>query len=316
LKLTGKPRLVFMGTPAFAAMALTALIGAGHEVALVVSQPDRPQGRGRHLAVTPVKEIALAHGLPVVQPESPKDENFLGQIATIQPDAIIVVAYGRILPQALLALPSFGCLNIHASLLPAYRGAAPIQWALINGEKEVGVSIMTVDAGLDTGAILRQKAMRPAADETSASLFVKLADLGAAALLETLALLSTDGITATTQDDSLASWAPPLKKEDGLIDWARPAKELHCLVRGLDPWPTAFSYLDGKKFQFFAPEVVYRGSSQPPGTVLFADKRGLLVACGENALLFHEIQAPGKKRLPVSAFLNGQPLAGRFTSTP
>ncbi|HBT96226.1 MAG TPA: methionyl-tRNA formyltransferase [Desulfobulbaceae bacterium] len=305
-----------MGTPDFAATALSALLSTGDEVALVVSQPDRPQGRGRILAATPVKKTALAHGLAVAQPESPNDENFLGQIKIIQPDAIIAVAYGRILPQALLALPPLGCLNIHASLLPAYRGAAPIQWSLINGEREVGVSIMKMDEGLDTGAILLQKAMYPTVDETSASLFAKLADLGAAALLETLTLLKTGGITAQEQDDRQASWARPLKKEDGLIDWRRPARALHCLVRGLDPWPTAFSYLDGRKFQFFTPEMVYQESGQPPGTVLFADKRGLLIACGEHCLLFHEIQIAGKKRLSVATFLNGQPIAGRFTPTP
>jgi len=307
-----------MGTPDFAATVLTALASGDDEVALVVSQPDRPQKRGRHLAPTAVKETALAHGLPVMQPESPKDEQFLDQIKKIQPDAIVVAAYGRILPPALLDLPRLGCLNIHASLLPAYRGAAPVQWSLINGEAETGVTIMKMDAGLDTGAILLQKAICPAADETSASLFVKLADLGTAALLETLALLKTGGIVAKVQDDQRASWARPLKKEDGLIDWTHSAKDLHCLVRGLDPWPTAFSYLDDKKFQFFTPEVVYRESKQPPGTVLFADKRGLLVACGENALLFHEIQTPGKKRLATQAFLLGQPIAvsSRFTASP
>jgi len=311
-------RLVFMGTPDFAATTLSALLGGEDTVALVVSQPDRPKGRGRHLAATPVKEIALAHGLPVAQPESPKDENFLRQLAAIAPDVIIAVAYGRILPPALLALPPLGCLNVHASLLPAYRGAAPTQWSIINGETETGVTIMKMDKGLDTGDILLQKTIRPDADETSASLLPKLAALGAAALLEALTLMKAGGLAAKKQDDSRASWAPPLKKEDGLIDWARPAKELHCLVRGLDPWPTAFSYLDGKKLQFFAPEIVYQGASQPPGTVLFADTRGLLVACGQNCLLFHEIQAAGKKRLPIAAFLCGQKIAAlsRFTSTP
>ena len=313
-----EPRLVFMGTPDFAATALTALLGANHEVALVASQPDRPQGRGRHLAATPVKKVALAHGLPVVQPESPKNADFLGQLARIQPDAIITAAYGRILPPALLALPPLGCLNIHASLLPAHRGAAPIQWSIIKGDQEVGVSVMRMDAGLDTGAILLQKAICPAADESAATLFVKLAKLGAAALLETLALLKTGRLEGKKQDDRLASWAPLLKKEDGLIDWARPARELHRLVRGLDPWPTAFSYLEGKKLQFFVPEVVYQTVRQPPGTVLSADKRGLVIACGENALLFHEIQAPGKKRLPTASFLLGQKIApmSRFTLSP
>ncbi|MDR0477419.1 MAG: methionyl-tRNA formyltransferase [Desulfobulbaceae bacterium] len=310
-----KLRLVFMGTPHFAATALSALVGGGDELALVVSQPDRPKGRGRHLNATPVKETALAHGLPVTQPESPKDADFLGQIAQIRPDAIIVVAYGRILPPALLALPPLGCLNIHASLLPAHRGAAPVQWSIINGDREVGVSVMRMDASLDTGAVLLQKAIYPATDETAATLFAKLASLGAAALLETLALLKTGGSEAKEQDDRLATWARPLKKEDGLIDWTRPAKELHRLVRGLDPWPTAFSYLDGQKFQFFAPEVVYQSVSKLPGTVLFADKRGLLVACGENALLLREIQAAGKKRLPAASFLLGQKIApmSRFT---
>jgi methionyl-tRNA formyltransferase len=311
-------RLVFMGTPDFAATALEALLGGGDEVALVVSQPDRPKGRGQRLTASPPKELALTHGLPVVQPASLKDVAFLGQLKEIQPDAIVVVAYGRILPGAMLALPPLGCLNIHASLLPAYRGAAPIQWSIIKGEKEVGVTVMRMDAGLDTGAILRQKAICPAVDETSATLFAKLADLGAAALLETLALLKSGGIEAKKQHECLVSWAPPLQKEDGRIDWARPAKELHCLVRGLDPWPTAFSYLEGKRLRFFAPEVVYQGVSQPPGTVLFADKRGLLVACGENALLLHEIQADGKKRLPVASFLLGQKIAAlsRFTAMP
>ncbi|MDR3089648.1 MAG: methionyl-tRNA formyltransferase [Desulfobulbaceae bacterium] len=313
-----KPRLVFMGAPDFAATALAALLHNGEDVAMVVSQPDRPKGRGRHLAPTPVKTVAMAHGLPIMQPQSPKDDEFIARLVALRPDVIIAVAYGRILPPEILALPPLGCLNIHASLLPRYRGAAPIQWAIINGEVETGVSIMKMDAGLDTGGILLQKVMRPAADETSASLFAKLADLGALALLETLALLKSGGVQPQQQDDSQASWARPLQKEDGLIDWARSAKELHCLIRGLDPWPTAFSYLDGEKFQFFAPEIVHQEARHTPGTALFADKRGLLVACGQGCLLFHEIQIPGKKRMPIIHFLNGRKIAAlsRFVSTP
>lgn len=301
-------RILFMGTPEFAASTLQALLDGPDRVVAVVTQPDRPKGRGKKLTPPPVKVLAEQAGLPVLQPTKIKTEEFRDELKKYQPDVAVVAAYGRILPQSLLELAPHGCINVHGSLLPAYRGAAPIQWSIINGDKETGVTIMQMDKGMDTGAILLQASLIPDADETAGSLFVKLADLGGKTLLEALSLLKQGRLTATPQDDALATVAPMLKKEDGSIDWRKSAREIHCLIRGLDPWPSAYSSIDGKRLQLFSPEMLFKDCDAKPGTLLQADKRGLLIATGRDCLLVKEVQPEGKKRMTTEAFLCGYPL--------
>ena len=309
-------RIIFMGTPDFAAATLKALIDGPDEIVAVVTQPDRAKGRGKKLTPPPTKVLAEAVGIPVLQPTKIKTENFRNGLLTYQPDLIVVTAYGRILPKSLLDLSPLGCINVHGSLLPKYRGAAPIQWAVINGEKETGVTIIQMDAGMDTGDMLLSAKITTAPDETAGSLFDKLAVLGSATLLTAIKGLQEGTIIPVPQDHDLATVAPMLKKDDGLIDWHKDAKEIECLIRGLDPWPTAFCFLDGKRLRLFRPEVLHQDSDAPPGTVLQADKRGILVACGKNTLLTKEIQPEGKKRMTVESFLCGHPIAHGNTSRP
>ena len=313
-----KFRIIFMGTPDFSVPALQALIDGPDEVVAVVSQPDRPKGRGKKTAATPTKIVAETSGIPVLQPTKIKTEEFADTLRSFNPDLIIVAAYGRILPSSILDLPPLGCINIHGSLLPRHRGAAPIQWAILAGDNEAGVTIMEMDVGMDTGAMLLPAAIPVAEDETAGGLFDKLSKLGGTALLEALDLLRKDKLPPIEQDHSLATEAPPLKKEDGCIDWTRPAREIHCLIRGMDPWPTAYSFLDGKRFRFFSPLVNDKTSSQNPGSIVQADKNGLLLATGKGTLLVREIQPEGKKRMSVEAYLCGQKLtnAQQFLPTP
>ncbi len=298
-------RIIFMGTPDFAAATLQALIDGPDEVVAVVTQPDRAKGRGKKLSAPATKIIAEANDIPVLQPTKIKTEEFRNGLLSYHPDLIVVTAYGRILPTSLLTLAPMGCINVHGSLLPHYRGAAPIQWSVINGEKEVGVTIIQMDEGMDTGDMLLKGKMTPAPDETSGSLFKKLAALGSETLLKAINGLKEGTVIAVEQEHDRASEAPMMKKNDGLIDWSRDAGELECLIRGLDPWPTAFCFYEEKRLRLFCPEVVHKESEVAPGTVLHADKRGLLIACGNNALLVKEIQPEGKKRMPVDAFLCG-----------
>ncbi len=275
----------------------------------VVTQPDRPKGRGKKLAPPPVKVAAEEAGIPVLQPTKIRTEDFAATLKGYEPDLIIVAAYGRMLPASLLELPRLGCINIHGSLLPRHRGAAPIQWAIIKGDSQAGVTIMQMDAGMDTGDILLPAAIPVAEDETAGSLFHKLAELGGATLLQALDLLRQDKLIPIRQDHSLATEAPPLTKEDGRLDWNRPASELHCLIRGLDPWPGAYSFMDGQRFRFFAPEIVHKECGQTAGTLILADHQGLLIATAQDSLLIKEIQPEGKKRMTVEAYLCGHPLA-------
>ncbi len=298
-----------MGTPDFAVPVLKALLAGPDRVIAVVTQPDREKGRGKKLAPPPVKVEALAAGIPILQPSRIKTREFRETLKGFRPDIIVVAAYGRILPPSILHLPPLGCINVHGSLLPQYRGAAPIQWAVINGETEVGVTIMQMNEGMDTGDILLPASLSATINETAGSLFTKLAALGAETLLRALDLLRENKLHSIPQDHSQASVAPMLTKEHGLIDWKRPATELHCWIRGLDPWPTAYSFLGQKRFRFFAPEVVSPAAQSPPGTLLCADKDGLLIATGENALLVREIQPEGGKRMSVNAFICGHPLS-------
>ena len=302
-------RILFMGTPDFAVPALRSLINGPDTVVAVVTQPDRPKGRGKKLSPPPVRLEAEQAGIPVLQPTKIRTEEFADTLRSYSPDLIVVAAYGRILPASILDLPPLGCINVHGSLLPRHRGAAPIQWAVIRGDKEAGVTIMKMDVGMDTGDILLPAAIPISEDETAGSLFGRLADLGGATLTKALDLLRLDKLVATVQDHSLATPAPPLTKEDGCLDWNKPASELHCLIRGLDPWPTAYSFINGQRFRFFSPEVVHRQSEQPAGTLILADHQGLLVATLEHCLRIREIQPEGKKRMTVEAYLCGHTLS-------
>ena len=301
-------RIIFMGTPDFAVPSLEALILGPDEIVAVVTQPDRPKGRSSQLVAPPIKTLAEKYALDIHQPTGIKSPKFINTLKSYNPDIIVVAAYGRILPESILNLPKHGCINVHGSLLPRHRGAAPIQWAIIKGDAEVGVTLMQMDKGMDTGEILMRAALEPEPEETAGTLFQKIARLGSQTLMDTLDMVSQGGMAMIQQDNSLATTAPLLRKEDGLIDWKKSAKEIDALIRGLDPWPTAFCYLDGKKLQLFSPEIVHQSSSRQPGTLLRADREGLLIATGASCLLVKEIKAEGKRRMAVTDFLNGWPL--------
>lgn len=308
-------RILFMGTPDFAVPVLQALLDGPDTIIGAVCQPDRKKGRGKKLQAPPVKVLAREAAIPVLQPTTIRTDDFLAEIRDLAPDLIVVAAYGKILPGSLLNLPPMGTINVHGSLLPKYRGAAPIQWALINGETETGVTIMQMDEGMDTGDILLPAKLAITEEDTAGTLFEKLSLLGGRTLVEAIALLKEGKLPPVKQDDALATEAPMLTKEQGHLDWNRPAGELHCLVRGLDPWPSAYGFLGDKRFRFFKPEVVARSSGETPGTICRADKEGLLVACGTDSLLIREIQPEGKKRMPVAACLCGTPLTAGDTFT-
>ncbi len=309
-------RIVFMGTPDFAVPALNALLAHHEEVAAVVSQPDRPRGRGRKLAATPVKAAAQAAGITVLQPARIKTD-LVRQLAVFNPDLIIVAAYGRILPDAVLTLPRLGCLNIHASLLPKYRGAAPIQWAILDGAQETGISIMQIDSGLDTGDILLTDRLAIDDQDTAAILFTKMAKLGGELIIKTLDKLRAGNLTPQRQDERQVSLAPPLSKDASPIDWQhRAADKISCQIRGLDPWPLAHTTLAGKRLRLFKPTALKKSGKAAAGTILAADKDGLLIACADGSLLAREIQLAGSKRMPVAAFILGRPLkAGQTLGT-
>jgi methionyl-tRNA formyltransferase len=299
-------RIIFMGTPDIAADVLQSLIDGPDEIVAVVTQPDKAKGRGKRITPPPVKILAETADIPVLQPTKIKTDEFRIGLLSYHPDVIVVTAYGRILPKSLLKLAPMGCINVHGSLLPKYRGAAPIQWTVINGDAEAGVTIMQMDEGMDTGAMLLKAAIPTTPEETAGSLFPKIAKLGSETLLKAIKGLKEGSIIPIPQDDTHASVAPMLKKDDGFLDWNRDALALERLIRGLDPWPTAYSFLEGKRLRFFHPKVVQETSDTTPGTIVAAEKSGLLVACGRNMLQIREIQPEGKKRMPVEAFLCGQ----------
>ncbi len=303
----GEPlRIIFMGTPDFAAVSLQALLEGPDEVVAVVTRPDRAKGRGRKVQSPPVKLLARSHNLPVLQPTSDiRSDQFYNGLVSWRPDLIAVVAYGRLLPKRLLELPPFGCINVHGSLLPKYRGAAPIQWSVINNDSEVGVSIIQMDEGMDSGDILRSARLPASPEETAGSLFSKLAPLGGSTLLDAIAGLKEGTIIPTPQDHSLATHAPMLKKSDGLLDWSEDAATLEPRIRGLDPWPSAFCFYRGKRLRLFSPRLISIETTASPGTVLEAGQRGLVVACGSDALLIREIQPEGKKRMTAGQWLRG-----------
>ena len=308
-------RLVFCGTPRFAVPTLEALLAAGHEIPLVVTQPDRPVGRSQELVAPPVKQIAIAAGIPVTQPEKIRNNTeFRAQLEAIAPEAMVVVAYGRIIPPWMLVLPRFGCINLHASLLPKYRGAAPIQWAVAMGETITGNTTMLLEEGLDTGPILMQQAMIIRPEQTAADLFDEMALGGAPLMVETLAGLANGTIQPKPQDHSGATLAPLLERDDGRMDFAtHSAKELKNRWRGFQPWPGAFTTLDGKKLIVHRMDVatavdIGASPSPEPGRIRIEHHR-LVVACARNTWLeLIEIQLEGKKRLPASEFLRGMPL--------
>lgn len=300
-------RLIFAGTPEFAAQALDALLAAGHSVPLVLTQPDRPSGRGMALRPSPVKARALAAGLTVYQPHSLRDTAAQERLRSVDADAMVVAAYGLILPQAVLDLPRFGCINIHASLLPRWRGAAPIQRAILAGDRESGVCIMQMEAGLDTGPVLQSSSIPISDDDTAATLHDKLATLGAGLIVDVLARLP---LTATPQPESGVTYAAKIEKSEAPIDWRLPASQLACKVRAFDPFPGAVADLDGQAIKIWRAEVVDIATSDKlPGTILSVDRHEVLVACGRGALRLTELQKAGGKRLPASSFLAGTTLS-------
>lgn len=301
-------KVVYMGTPDFAVDTLQAIVDAGHEVALVVTQPDKAKGRGKKLCYTPVKEKALECHLEVAQPEKVREESFVERLKAIAPDVIVVVAFGQILPESILNIPKYGCINVHASLLPAYRGAAPIQWAVIDGLAETGVTTMYMEKGLDTGDIICQSKLPLAEDETGGSLFDKLAKEGADLLVKTLKMLEDGTATRTKQDDSCSSYAKMLSKDMGCLDFSKDAVVLERLIRGLNPWPSAYTAIQGKTLKIYVAEVVEEEdctTDATPGTVIAVDKKSFTVRCGNGALRIYNLQLEGKKRMDTSAFLLG-----------
>lgn len=300
-------RTVFMGTPDFALATLQGLIDFGLNLVGVYTQPDRPKGRGKKLAAPPVKELAQQHAVPVFQPQKLRDPAVVEELKSLQPDLIVVVAYGQILPKSVLEIPQYGCINVHASLLPKYRGAAPINKAIVDGETVTGVTTMYMDVGLDTGDMLVKRELEIGENETAGELHDRLALLGREAMEETLKQICDGTLTAEQQDDALSCYAPMMKKEDGRIDWNQPAAAVHNLVRGLDPWPGAYTYLDGEVLKLSATRV-NNGLGGKPGEILAADKTGVRVACAEGGLVIDGLQLPGKKRLAAVNFLSGRPL--------
>lgn len=301
-------KVVYMGTPDFAVETLKAVVEAGHEVALVVTQPDKVQGRGKKIRYTPVKETALAYDLEVAQPEKVREPEFVERLKAIQPDVIVVVAFGQILPESILQIPKYGCINVHASLLPAYRGAAPIQWAVIDGLKETGVTTMYMEKGLDTGDIICQKTLALSEEETGGSLFDKLAVLGAELLVETLHRLENGTVQRRRQDDSVSSYAKMLTKDMGNLDFTKDAEVLERLIRGLNPWPSAYTRIDGKSLKIYQATVIPEEQlslAGEPGTVIAVDKKSFTVRCGKGALQVYNLQLEGKKRMDTAAFLLG-----------
>ncbi len=303
-----------MGTPDFAVGTLEAIQKAGHEVIGVVTQPDRPRGRGKKLHPTPVKSVAVSHNLPIYQPVKVRAPEFVETLKHLKPDVVVVAAFGQIIPQSILDIPTFGCLNVHASLLPKYRGAAPIQWAVIDGERESGVTIMQMNAGLDTGDILSKAIVPLDAGETGGSLFDKLSKAGARLLVDTLIKLENGQITPLKQPkESPTKYARMIKKSDGLIDWSKDAVEIERLIRGMNPWPSAYTHLSGKTLKIWKASTSdemtkAEGTKKPdidPGTVTGTDEVSIRVQTGDGEIRLLEIQMEGKKRMTCDAFLRG-----------
>ena len=303
--MTNKPDLIFMGTPDFAVPSLKAIFENGYSVSMVVTQPDRPKGRGRKIVPPPVKMAALSFGYDVIQPVSIKSKDFFNTVARLKPDIIIVVAYGHILPKDILAIPETGVVNLHASLLPKYRGAAPIQWAIINGEKETGVTTMLMDEGMDTGNILLSAKEKITKVDTAATMHDRLSVLGADLLIKTLKGFENKDIVPVAQDNSNATYAPLLKKSDGRIIWKKDAEHIASFIRGVTPWPGAFTFLHNKRIKIYSALPLLTDVSETPGTVIKGFPDELRIATGKGALSIIEIQGASGKRLLIKDFLMG-----------
>jgi methionyl-tRNA formyltransferase len=296
-------RIVFMGTPEFACPTLKALVERGENVVAVVTQPDRPKGRGQQTLPPPVKLLGQQYGIPILQPLKVRQPQVIEELRLLKPDLIVVVAFGQILPKALLEIPPCGCINVHASLLPRYRGAAPLNWCIINGEKETGVTSMMMDVGLDTGDMLLKRSTPIDPDEDTSTLNGRLSLMGAELLVQTIDLLAVGGLAPERQDDLLTCYAPMLKKGDGLIDWGKDAATIKNLVRGMTPWPGAYTHIGDRFLKVFR---VQAGPGQgEPGEILSAGRDGIEVACGEGSIVIYELQLEGKKRLTAAEFLAG-----------
>ena len=315
-------RIVFMGTPDFSVPALKALVEAGHQVIAVVTQPDKPKGRGKEVQMTPVKIQAMEYGIPVYQPAKVREASFVEVLKGLEADVYVVIAFGQILPKAVLELPKYGCINIHASLLPKYRGAAPIQWCVIDGERETGITTMMMDVGLDTGDMLEKAVIPIEEKETGGSLHDKLSLAGGALILSTLKKLEEGTLVRTPQTDEGTCYAKMLTKALGDIDWNQGAVSIERLIRGLNPWPSAYTMWNGKTIKIWAADVIagreaadfLSESGVPaetgtaPGTVVCSDKRRLVVCTGGGLLSIRELQMEGKKRMDTPAFLRGYPI--------
>jgi len=301
-------RVVFMGTPDFAAGTLVKIIEAGHDVVGVFTQPDKPKGRGKEISMSAVKQKALELALPIFQPEKIRNPEVIEEIRQLNPDVNVVVAFGQILTKELLEIPKYGSVNVHASLLPAYRGAAPIQWAVIDGLKKTGVTTMAMDAGIDTGDMLMQREITLHKKETGGSLFDRLSIVGAQLLVETLTALENGTATRTKQEDELSNYAKRLDKALGEIDFSKSAETIERLIRGLNPWPSAFTHIDGKTLKIWDADVVEEEYAGIAGAIVDINKKFFIVKCGEKALQINEVQLEGKKRMTTDAFLRGNEL--------
>ncbi len=302
-------KILFMGTPDFAAATLDKLIHSRHQLIGVVTQPDKQKGRKQEVSISPVKELALAHAVPVYQPNKVREPEFMEKVRELAPEAIIVAAFGQILPKALLDIPPYGCINVHGSLLPKYRGAAPIQYSIIDGEHETGITIMYMDTGIDTGDMILQSKLPVAEDETGGSLFHKMAQLGADLLLEALDQLEAGTAARIPQDNEKASYVKMLTKEMGEMDFTKSADRLERLIRGLNPWPGAYTFLEGKTLKLWRAETEKRDvTGAVPGEVIELREDALVVAAGDGALVIRELQLDGKKRMTAADFLRGRKL--------
>lgn len=301
-------KVIYMGTPDFAVHALKSIVEAGHEVVACFTQPDKAKGRSKALQPTPVKKQALEYGIPVYQPVKLRDQENVDIIRSFAPDVIVVAAYGQILPESILNIPEYGCVNIHASLLPKYRGAAPIEWAIIDGEQETGVTTMYMAKGLDTGDMIEREVVQITVDDTGESLTDKLAECGARLILSTLKKLEDGTAVRTVQDDSLSCYASMLTKNMGDIDFTQPAEKIERLVRGLQPWPCAFTKINGKGVKIYGANVVDKPEGVQPGSVINVTKKSFAIACGEGAIQITRLQPEGKKPMDTAAFLAGNKL--------
>lgn len=302
-------RIIFMGTPDFSVGTLEALVEAGHDVCLVVTQPDKPKGRGKEMQFTPVKEAALKHGIPVFQPRKVREPECVEELRKYNADVCVVIAFGQILPKEILELTPYGCMNVHASLLPAYRGAAPIQWALISGEKMTGITTMQMDEGLDTGDMLLKVEVPITNEDTGETLHDKMAEAGAKLAVETLAQMEKGLLKPEKQGETTTPYAKMLKKEMGNIDWTKPADEIERLVRGMNSWPSAYTKWENKVMKIWRAAVDENDTQAAPGTIVNVTKDDFSVQTGKGLLVVKELQIPGKKRMSADAFLRGYQIA-------